>query len=479
MKQIRLLMSLSRGELKRFVEFANSPFFNKRKDIAMLAEGLFKKYPEVPLSEEEIYSSVYRSGKFNRQVTRNLLSRTGELLERFLAQLGIEKERVFSNISLANEFAKKGYALRARNVLKAGIKELENETYSVEYLKKYYEYLETGEAVAPGTESYRIKLENSVKRGECAVNYYLLSLLRIANDYIVFKHVHRSEDKTELFNGFLEYFDFERYIKNMRDSGSEYYAITAIFYYGMLSKLDDPEGEYRNRLKELVFENLDTLKLKDQYTCWIMLFASFIFTNTVQTKPVNRELHGINKIFVAKDLIPKDDSGYVIASNYHNIAMQAIISKDFEWAENFLNGYKGKIEPTNRENMYFVLMASCLFGKGEYERCLDLLSKARFDNVMTKLLIRSTYIKCYYELGYFDEAESAIDALRMFMYQNKELTSQVKRSIPDFIKYSRLLVKAKAGDLKIPEGVYLKAQKTPGFNSRTWVLEKMKEMLKK
>jgi hypothetical protein len=476
MKQFELLSSFSKEEFKRFIEFANSPFFNKRKDLSILTESLYEKFPKVSMSDEEIYLKVYGTGKFNRQVTRNLLSRLGELLEKFLTQLGIEKEKTFSNVSLANELGKRGKAQRANKVISMGIDELEKETYSVEYLKKYYEYLETVEAVAPGTESYRVKLENSVKRGECAVNYFLLSLLRIANDYAVFKHVHRFEDKTEIFNGFMEYFDFERYIENMRQNGSQYYAITAIFYYGLLCKYNDPESEYREKLKELVFANLDKLKIKDQYTCWIMLFASYIFTNTVQKKPVNKELHGINKVFVGKNLIPKDDSGYVIASNYHNIAYQAIISKDFEWALNFLNEYKEKIEPSNRENMYCVLMAACLFGKGEFEECINFLSKAKVDNVMTKLIIRTNYIKCYYELGYFDEAESAIDAMRMFMYQNKELTPQVKRSIPDFIKYSRLLVKAKAGDLKIPEGVYLKAQKTPGFNSRSWVLEKMKEL---
>lgn len=477
MKLINELNSLSREEFKRFAEFADSPFFNKRKDISALIRSLLDKYPHISVTEEEIYMTVYGSYKFNRQVTRNLLSRTGELYENFLTQIGMEKETVFRRISLANELGRKKNVKRARNVLNTGIEELKNETYSVEYLKKYYEYLETGEGIAPGTESYRVKLENSVKRGECAVNYYLLSLLRIANDYIVFKHVHRSDDKTELFYGFMEHFDFEKYIQNMKNSGSEYYAVTAIFYYGMLSKLDDPESKYREKLKELVFENIDKLKLKDQYTCWIMLFAAYIFTNTVQNKPVNQELHGINKIFVEKDLIPKDDSGYVIASNYHNIAMQAIISKDFEWAENFLIEYKDKIEPTNRENMFFVLMAGCLFGKGDYEKCINLLSKAKFDNVMTKLIIRTNYIKCYYEMGYFDEAESAIEAMRMFMYQNRELTPQVKRSIPDFIRYSKMILNAKASDSKIQESDFLKANKSPGFNSRSWVLEKMKELL--
>jgi hypothetical protein len=209
-----------------------------------------------------------------------------------------------------------------------------------------------------------------------------------------------------------------------------------------------------------------------------MLFASYIFTDTVQKKPVHKELHEINKVFVQRNLLPRDEIGYIMGSNYHNIAMQAIISKDFDWAEEFLNNYKEQIEPGNRENMYCVLMASCLLGKKEYERCIDFLSRAKIDNIMTKIIIRSTYIKCYYELSYFDEAESAIEALRMFIYQNKELTPQIKRSLPDFIKYTRLLLKAKATNGKFPEEIYITAKNSGGFNSKSWVIEKMEELLK-
>lgn len=478
MKTFEFLKVLDKKEFFRFIEFVNSPFFNKRMDAASLMNILKENYPSFNLTEEEIYSRVYGKAKFNRQVTRNLVSRTQKLLDKFLAQLGMEKEKTFSDISFAYELARKGKPERVKKILNKGITELKSETYSVEYLKKLFEYLEAMNSLSVERENYKLKVEDSVLRGECAANYFLLSFLRIANEFAVFKHVSRYEENKELFNGFMNYFDFEKYLENLKSLNSEYYAITSIFYYGLLSKVNDPDGRNRDKLKALVFENLDSMKLKDQYTCWTMLFASYIFTDTVQKKPVHKELHKINKVFVQRNLLPRDEIGYIMGSNYHNIAMQAIISKDFDWAEEFLNNYKEQIEPGNRENMYCVLMASCLLGKKEYERCIDFLSRAKIDNIMTKIIIRSTYIKCYYELSYFDEAESAIEALRMFIYQNKELTPQIKRSLPDFIKYSRLLLKAKATNGKFPEEIYITAKNSGGFNSKSWVIEKMEELLK-
>lgn len=477
MRKFELYSALSKEEFARFADFVGSPFFNKRNDLVTLVNFLKGHYPEFDLSDEDIYRSVHGEAEFNLQVARNLISRLRELLIRFLTQLGLEKQDTFQHISLAYELARKGKNGHVEKVLSEGVDELKNETYSVEYLKKYYEYLETKEELLVDTKDYKAKLIQSFKRGECAVNFYLLNMLRIANDYTVFKHVHRYEDDTELFNGFLNYFNFEKYLENLKSAGSEYYAITAIFYYGLLSKLDDPGSRNRRMLRYVVFENLEKLKLKDQYTCWVMLFASYIFTNNVQKQNVSSDMHEINQVFVEKDLVPRDDLGYVMENNYHNIAMQAMLSKDFEWAENFLNEYKDQLNPAKRENLYCVSMAFCLLGKKEYGRCIEFLSKSHITDIMTKITMKVTYIKCYYEMRYFDEAESAIEAMRIFTYQNKELTAAVKRSIPDFLKYAKLLVKIRANGTAFPEDEFLKLQNTAGFNSKTWVMDKVKELM--
>lgn len=476
MRKFELYSTLSKEEFARFADFVASPFFNKRNDLVLLVNFLKESYPEFDITDEDVYRSVHGDDKFNLQVARNLVSRLRELLIKFLTQLGIEKQETFREISLAYELARKGKTEQVSRVLNDGIETLQDVTYSVEYLKKYYEYLETSEELVVDTRDYKTKLEHSFKRGKCAVNFYLLNMLRIANDYTVFKHVHRYEDGAELFNGFLNYFNFENYLENLKSTGSEYYAITAIFYYGLLSKLDDPGSRNRRMLRYVVFENLEKLKLKDQYTCWVMLFASYIFTNNVQKNNVHQEMHEINMVFVEKDLVPRDDLGYIMENNYHNIAMQAILSKDFGWAENFLNEYKEQLNPAKRENLYYVTMAFCLMGKQEYERCIEFLSKAQVTDIMTKITMKVTYIKCYYEMGYFDEAESAIDAMRIFTYQSKDLTPNVKRSLPDFLKYAKMLIKIKSKEMKFPEEEYMKVQNGSGFNSKSWVIDKIREL---
>ena len=476
-KLIGLINSLDRNELVECTDFLKSPYFNKRTDIIKFWEIVIESHPVKEFDREKIYKRVYGNEIYNSQVVTNLLSRTQNLVRKFLTQIGLNKDKISATSALSYELAARGLNKMLEKNIDNAISELENEYYTVEYLKKYYELTELRESLVVSFRNYKEKLANTYLRSESLVNYFILNLLRIANDLVVFKFVTSFKEDEEIFNGFFNFFDFRMYLGNLENIKSPYYAITAVFYYGLMSKLDDPVAEYREKLKKVVFENLDTMKYQDQTTCWTMLFAAFIFTNTPQKYDVSTEIHSINKMFVAKNILTKDELGYVMENNYHNIAVQAINAKDYQWAEKFLNEFKSKLPPGSGEDTFNACMARCCFEKGNYDGCLAFLAKMKIDNIMTRLNISTLYIRSYYELGYYEEAASAIESMRIFLLQNKQLTPQVKRTMSDFIKNARLVVKAKSLQKKLSEEHYLRAQRSAGHNSKSWILEKMKELI--
>lgn len=476
-KLISLINSLDRNELRECTDFIKSPFFNKRTDIIKFWEIAIENHPVNEFDKKNIYKRVYGNDKINFQVVTNLLSRTQSLVKKYLTQKGLGKDKVAETSALSYELASRGLNKMVAKNIDSAVKELENEFYTVEYLKKYYEYLELRESLVVSFRNYKEKLANTYLRSESLVNYFILNLLRIANDLVVFKFVTSFKADEEIFNGFFNFFDFSSYIDNLEKINSPYYAITAVFYYGLMSKLDDPDAGYREKLKKVVFENLDGMNYQDQTTCWTMLFAAFVFTNTPQKHDVSPEIHSINKIFVSKNILTKDELGYIMENNYHNIASQAINAKDYQWAEKFLNDFKSKLPPGSGEDTFNACMARCCFEKGNYEGCLAFLAKMKIDNIMTRVNSSTLYIRSYYELGYYEEAASAIESMRIFFLQNKQLTPQVKRTMADFIKNARLVVKAKASQKKLSEEHYLRAQSSAGHNSKSWILEKMKELI--
>jgi hypothetical protein len=481
-KTFSLLSRLSKDEIKQFTEFVSSPFFNKRTDVIKLAEYLESIYPsftEEYVSEEKIYRVVFGEGSCSTQVVKNLASRLQTLLEKFLMQLGLEKDRFLQANALTYELRRKGsFELSERELDKSMSRINSEEVYSPRYMKLNFDYLETKNDILTATHiNYKKKIENLNLRSRFLVDFFLLALLRIANENAAFKYVLPGESPANLFEDFFECFDIERFLELLKIKQPEQYPVIALFYYGLQSKINDPEGVNREKLKKLTFENFGRLRKMDLIECWSMLFAAYVFSDQCPVQNLSEEVHEIDKFFIDREIYFQDDSGFMMENSYHNIAMQAISAGDYSWVENFLKSYKEKLPPGIRENLFNFCMGIYCFNKAEYENSISYLSRVKADDIMSNLHIRNTHIKSYYELGYYDEAESAIFAFQNFISQSKALTRQVKGTLPAFIRYSKMLIKAKSSGKPFPGHIYEKAKKGGGFMSKKWVIEKMEELL--
>lgn len=126
-------------------------------------------------------------------------------MSKYLTQKGLGKDKVAETSALSYELASRGLNKMVAKNIDSAVKELENEFYTVEYLKKYYEYLELRESLVVSFRNYKEKLANTYLRSESLVNYFILNLLRIANDLVVFKFVTSFKADEEIFNGFFNF----------------------------------------------------------------------------------------------------------------------------------------------------------------------------------------------------------------------------------------------------------------------------------
>ena len=86
-KAIDIIKTFSPEELKRFVSFVSSPYFNSVKSLIRLTEVLRNHYPDFStedLTEVSLYEKVYGKGKFSYSVMKNLMSDLIPLCEKFL-----------------------------------------------------------------------------------------------------------------------------------------------------------------------------------------------------------------------------------------------------------------------------------------------------------------------------------------------------------------------------------------------------------
>lgn len=488
-KNFELLASLTKPEFQQFADFVNSPFYNKRTDMVKLMEYLCSIYPKLNednLDEDVIYKKVYSGSKEKssttaKQVTRNLLTRLGELLEKYFIVTGLEHEKDYKLLPYATRLKEKNRSKKLVELIEGSITSLYESKSQVMHYKKYTEYLEAKEMFISDSGNYAAKSQNLTKLLENSFSYYVLSLLKNANELAAFQYVHRNRDAEYTLEKIFATVDMDKHLNELSMGEPSLYNITKIYYYGLLSKINDPNGAIREKLKETVYSSFGTLKKIDLMECWSMLYASYIFSMTAVANKTNvnanLEVHKINMIFVDNDLIPTDENGAIDENTYHNIAMQAIITRDFKWAEEFLNNYKERLREKVREFNYSLCMSQLLFNKGDYDKCITYLSRIKANEINTDIFIRLTYIKCFYEIGLYEQAESALFAMRTFLSQNKRLTHETRHMLPSFVKYCKQLLRMKGMGKKVSEELYQKAQNEVNLSSRKWILEKMSELM--
>lgn len=489
-KNFELLTGLTKPEFYRFADFVNSPFYNKRSDMAKLMEYLCSVYPKLSeenLVEDVIYRKVYSAGEKKgltnnaKQVTRNLLTRLGELLEKFFIATGIEYDKDYKLLPYAVRLKEKNQQKKLTEVIEGSITSLYESQSQVLHYKKYTEYLEAKDMFLSDSSNYAAKSHTLTQLLENSLSYYTLSILKNANELAAFQFVHKNRNAEFILDKIFAKVDIEKHIKDLESGEPALYNITRIYYYGLLSKINDPDGSIRERLKETVYSSFGSLKKYDLMECWSLLYASYIFSMTAVANNTNvnanLEVHKINKIFVDNALIPTNESGAIDANTYHNIAIQAILARDFDWAEDFLNNYKELLKQEVREFNYNMCMSQLLFNKGDHDICITYLSRLKAAEINTDIFIRLTYIKCFYELGLYEQAESALFAMRSFISQNKRLTHETRHMLPPFVKYCKQLLRAKSTGKNLTVALYKSAENEINLSSRKWLLEKISELM--
>ncbi len=475
---LKLISSFSESEFRRFIDMLNSPFHNKRGDLLRLSRYLDSVYPginEDKISYENIYLNVYGGGKVNIQVVKNLLGRLNDLAETFLIQIGLEKDSFTSEMLLTKEFIRRNMndkAIKKVGKIKRTAEEMEK--YSVELYRKLYELNELKYEMIPG-DMNKQKIEANKETFYDALRLFLTTLLRIANTYENYRFVEKEENEIELLDNITDYIDFEKLLELIKKTTPKDHVIPAIYYYSLLSKTKDTNGKYREMLKSLAFKNINEFRNMDNIEFWQNIFASYIFSRS-NTLPVNiKELHEVNKEYINNNVLIRDESGYIPDASYHNIAMQAISVGDLKWAEDFINKYKNELEPAKREVTYNFLMGYYNINCKNYDRVIPYLNRIRTNDIPTNLTIRSFYIRTYYELGYYFEAESAIDAFRKFIKANKRITKETLSTYPEFLYFTAKMVKSKLSGRQLDDEIIKKIDGNDNFLNKKWILEKIKE----
>ena len=463
-KLINNLKLLDSYQLDSFGRFVNSPYFLKRKSLPALYSELMKHYPDFQILKKDVYKKAYPGKPYNDVLLRKYFSELNSMLNEFLAVSSFQNDRWIYRSKLIDRFIELKNYDAAENTAKETIADLEKSPLRNE---KYFYNKYIFESYIKTISNLKINLnpETDWKQAmEGFVNYSALTVLQFY--YIILNDAKFRQEKSsidlEILNSLVKVFEENGITQNPM----------AFILNNLVKSFIEPGNEefYRN-IKDMILKHKSLLD-KNELAAIYTYLHNYCFVKVDNGNlAFMKERFEVVKEYLANSLHLKD--GYMVPDMFISMAMNALMMKEFGWAEDFIKKYKDYLPDEEKvSNEYFAYSALHMF-RGDFNKALECLSRVKFKKYYDKFKIKALALMIFYEAEYYDQAFSQADTFRHFISKYKTVTPYVKERTTNFIKQLLQLIKFRLGETEKAE---INDFSAIAIMYRPWLTQKINEL---
>lgn len=460
-KLFKNLKLLDKQHLGNFEKFINSPYFLKRKNLPALYKELMKLSPNFDISKQEIYSRSFPGKIYNDVLLRKYFSELNNMLDDYFAVSGFQKDKWTYSSKLIDRLIEMKNYDEAEKIAKETIADLEknplrNEKY---YYNKYIfeSYLKTISNLKTN-----LNPDTDWKQAmEGFVNYSALTVFQFY--YIILNDARFRKEKSSIDLEILN-----RLVKVYEENGITEKPMASILS-NLVKSFIEPENEayYRN-IKEMILKHKDLLDKNELAAIYTYLHNyCFVKVDSGNLTFMKERFDVVNEV-LANGLHLKD--GYMVPDMYISMAMNALMMKEFNWAEDFIKKYKNHLPDDEKISHEFFAYSALNMFKGDFSKALKYLSRVKFKKYYDKFKIKAMMLMVFYEAEYYEQAFSQADTFRHFISKYKTITPYVRERTNNFIKQVLQLIKFRLNEAASPE---INDFSTVAIMYRPWLTQKI------
>ncbi|NOS83834.1 MAG: hypothetical protein HOP31_01740 [Ignavibacteria bacterium] len=473
---IDVTKTFSKEEIKKFFDFANSPYHNSSKSVAKLVEQVKKYYPDFEnrnFTKEKIFAKVFAAGAYNDQVMRNLMSDALQLCYDFLAAEYLKKYKFAEMRSILIELRTRNLdALYDKN-LKAAYKSVEMD-HSLDFL--YFENLYKLEGEVFLNELTHNRQESVypvvVRQGELLTYDYLSKLINHIIDMKVNETYYSMKESDSITKKIFASLDIDSILNKLKASSEKEYSVLLLFYYRALLSLNGKEEDYI-KFKDLYLSNTSLFNRSTNYNLITALETFCIDNIKIDSSKYRAELNEVHRKSIELDVLKLYEEGSLNLLKFWNIFINSVEINQINWAEEFAEKHYIDLEPETKEGAINFARAIILYKRKEYEKALDMLNKTKLSQFLFKLSIKTFYLRIYYEKGDFQSAGFALDSYKQFLYKNKTISDAYRNVYLNFAAIYNDLLRTASGEKNAGKNELMSKIETlsPNVYNKHWLLE--------
>jgi hypothetical protein len=464
-KLIQLLTTLTNNELKWFGYYIQSPFFNKNEKVVRLFHKISRYHPEYDMETETLFKAVFEDEAVDEQKLRYAMTDLTKLLEDYLAYIEYEKNEVYRKSLLLK-------ALNSRHQEKHFISTLEetsrhHQQQSFRDVNYYFNrhLLEENHyfhSLSRRPRSISSSLQEAVDNLDL---YYLSNRLRYSCAIL-----NREDLLQEKYNNLF----LDPILTFLSGYDASHIPSVAIYHHISMLYRDPENPEHYLKVISLLKEHSRKFapdEVKDMYVHALNYCFRRINGGNLDYLAIVHELY---KTLIDEEVIFED--GYLTPDNVKNIVTIALRTSQMEWTEQFLESYKNRIVPADKESTYAYNMAQVCYYKKDFSRALRLLHSVEMTDIFYQLGAKSLLLRTYYELNEQEPFFSLADAFTNYLKRNKLISNSQRTVNLNFVKFARRLMQIRSGSRLTAEGVRQELSTVKSIGNLQWLLDKLDEL---
>lgn len=483
-KIISILKTFSEDDVKDFKKFIASPYFSRGRNFEKYFNSLIKFYPEFEIPKEKFFK-IYFGKKEDEEGKQSKILRTlnhdfAKVLDDYITADSIKHLKFYSDYLLLEGYSHRGLynlahdkipeVIESKEYFDTGfIKELQ--MLLLKNLESHYK-----NQLNKNSEIYNV-VEN---QSEVLLSLIFSFSVHLLNSLKINGNSFNVQRKTEQLSLFLDNFDFEKFIENLRADYPDYKKIKLnIILVCILLNNKKFESSYKE-LNDLYIDAFDELDIRDKLNYFMHVLNYY---TSYQSEEIIRMKFELVKFAISKKLFPNGELKFLNTGAYKMFLLAGLHAMELEWTDEFIKEYIELIIPEDKENIRNYSNAYIEHYRGNYLKSLDFITKFKFENEVFTHDMKLMLLKNYYELAkqsesYLENLDYSIDAFSHFLIENKKVSEYYRMSGKSFITGMRLLIKLRFGSAKRKkEEIKYDVEKFRTETNNLWLISKMKELL--
>ncbi len=475
---VKILKSLSRKEMTRFLDFASSPYHNKNKDVRALCLHFNAIYPKVDgkkCDRHFVFKQIYPAKQFSQSKLDHLFNYTLELCEQFLSVEVMRDDWQYQSIFLLENLREKNLWKRYERELKIAAKSLEKQQHR-NYKYYLHRFLLSNEKDNYYNSISSSEVDKSLDEKQHYFDRYFLAVkLKDACELVVRRQLLKVADPMKMMQEVIEHISL-----NLADYKDDPPVVVYFLIYQMVN-LNSSEHYSRLRLslrEHASFFPREELRLLYNYA------QNFCIRKINQgEEPYLRELFELIKELLHHDNLLFD--GPILSEwHYKNIVTVGLRLKEYDWTRSFIEGYKKHLSKEAADNAYRFNLASYYHATLDYSKAMELLVDVEYTNIRYTHDAKALLLRIYYDLDEQEPLNSLFESFRKSINRNKLIAEFRKTGYTKLIKYSQRAFKIKMSKTYAVEKVYRQKldklkkdlQEDDGIFNLNWLKSKVAEL---